>query len=56
MKHSFLSAMCLWQLGRRAEARMHYEKAVALIEEHGMPHPTELLLREEAAALLGIED
>jgi len=56
MKHSFLSAMCLWQLGRRAEARMHYEKAVAFMEEHGMAHPTDALLREETAQLLSIED
>jgi serine/threonine protein kinase/Flp pilus assembly protein TadD len=56
IKHSFLSAMCLWQLGRRAEARAHYEKSAAFMEEHRLAHPMNVRLREEAAALLGIED
>ncbi len=52
---SFYSAMCLWQLGRRAEARVHYEKSVAFMEEHGLANPASVRHREEAAALLGIE-
>jgi serine/threonine protein kinase/Flp pilus assembly protein TadD len=55
-KYSFFSAMCLWQLGRQAEARVHYEKEVAFNEEHGLDNPMIERQREEAAALLGIED
>ena len=54
-KTTFYSAMTLWQLGRRAEARAHFEKSAAFMNEHKQAHPGQIRMRKEAAALLGIE-
>jgi eukaryotic-like serine/threonine-protein kinase len=52
----FFLAMACWQLGRRDEARMWYDRAVQWMEKHD-PKQSELcLFRAEAAALLGLPE
>jgi tetratricopeptide (TPR) repeat protein len=51
----FLLAMEQWQLGHRAEARAHYDRAVAWMEERNPDYPEFVRLREEASELLGIQ-
>src|SRR5262249_1380376 len=52
----FFLAMACWRLDRRDEARRHYDRAVAWMEDFS-PRAFDLLLfRAEAAALLGLAD
>ncbi len=46
--------MALWQLGEKAEARAHFERAAAVMDEDAPGAPDLPLLREESARLLGI--
>jgi serine/threonine protein kinase/predicted Zn-dependent protease len=51
----FFLAMSSWRLGERAQARSNYERAVAWMEKHTPNDPVGILLREEAAELMGIQ-
>ncbi len=52
----FFLAMAHWQLGERDEARSWFERAVVWMDEH-LPRDDELRrIRDEATALLGVEE
>jgi tetratricopeptide (TPR) repeat protein len=52
--HAFFYAMSQARLGRLAEARETYDQAIASLEQRPPHGPTTALVRDEAAALLGI--
>ena len=50
----FFLAMEHWQLGRKAEARSYYDRAVRWMDEHNPNGPLLVPIREEASRILGI--
>jgi tetratricopeptide (TPR) repeat protein len=53
--NSFYLAMSSWRLGMKSEARSYFKNGAAVMDEHKLASPSLIRLREEAAALLGIE-
>ena len=51
----FPLAMTQWQLGRRDEARATYDRAAAEMDEISPRFPVFVLLRDEAARTLGVD-
>jgi tetratricopeptide (TPR) repeat protein len=51
---SFLQAMNEWKLGRKAEARVHWEHGASWMKRTGATGPFFLSLRDEAAELMGL--
>jgi len=52
----FALAMTEWKLGNRADARSHYNRGVARMDETYPRFPEFILFRDEAAEVLGIEE
>jgi hypothetical protein len=52
----FFLAMAYWQLGRRDEARLWYDRAVQWMDKHVPNHRELRRFRAEAAALLGLPE
>jgi tetratricopeptide (TPR) repeat protein len=50
----FVLAMSYWEVGRKAEAREHYDAAVAWIDRTGTANPIWIRQRREAATLMGL--
>jgi len=52
----FVLAMTEWKLGNRDEARSYHERAVARMNETYPRYPGYIMLKEEAAEVVGIKD
>jgi tetratricopeptide (TPR) repeat protein len=52
----FFLAMARWQLGERDKARDSYDEAVKWMEKNAPKHPVLIGFRNEAAALLGVNE